>query len=50
MANAIKFCLYCPESCKIEGEHHHYPGTNFDRHPGNLIPAELGGMKRVEQE
>jgi hypothetical protein len=30
----MKFCIYCPDSCERQDEHHHFPGKKFDSHPG----------------
>ncbi len=46
----LKFCLYCPDDCQIEGEHHHLPGEKYDQHPGKRLPSTLGGLTDDERE
>ena len=42
--NDNKFCIFCPEDCEIEGDHHHYPTQKFVSHPGKRIQKEVGGL------
>jgi len=44
MKPKVPFCLYCPENCVRQGEHHHYPKKKFDSHPGVRLPETLGGI------
>jgi len=40
-----KFCIFCPDNCRIEGDHHHFKETpEFDSHQGKTLPKEIGGL------